>query len=323
MMTTQSGRAPQPAFDLRGAVDLGAVAARAEASRSGADKGSSGAGGGAAGGHVVEATDATFVEQVIEISTTVPVVVDFWAPWCQPCRQLSPLLEKLAEEYDGRFLLVTIDVDANPQVSGAFQVQSIPSVYAVLKGQPVPLFQGAQPEAQIRQVLSEVFRVAEANGVTGRHEAAVTEPEPVVEQVDEPLPARHQEAYDAIDRGDFDAAVAAYEAALREDPTDDLARVGLAQVGLLRRTQDVDLAAARDAAAAEPLDVEAQLLVADLDVLGGHVEDAFARLIDTVRKTAGAERNSVRERLLELFEVVGSDDPRVTKARVSLASALF
>lgn len=321
-MTTQPGGAPRPAFDLRGAVDLGAVAARAEASRS-ASGPAQGTGGGALGTHVVKVTDATFVEQVIEISATVPVVVDFWATWCQPCRQLSPLLERLAEEFDGRFLLATIDVDANSQISGAFQVQSIPSVYAVLKGQPVPLFQGAQSEAQIRQVLAEVFRIAEANGITGRHEAASTKPEPQPEQVDRPLPVHHQEAYDAIDRGDFDAAIAAYEAALREDPVDELARVGLAQVGLLRRTQDVDPVAARGKAATAPLDIGAQILVADLDVLGGHVEDALARLVDTVRRTAGGERNSVREHLLELFEVVGSDDPRVVKARVALASALF
>jgi putative thioredoxin len=310
----------QPAFDLRGAVDLGAVAARAEASRAPAD---AGAPGGSAGAHSIEVTDATFVEQVVEVSATVPVVVDFWATWCQPCRQLSPLLDKLAEEYDGRFLLVKIDVDANPQVSGAFQVQSIPSVFAVLKGQPVPLFQGAQPEAQIRQVLDEVFRVAEANGITGRHEAGPEDPEPSAEPVDEPLPARHQEAYDAIDRGDFDAAVEAYERALSEDPADDLAKVGLAQVGLLRRTQDVDATAARAAAAADPLDVAAQILVADIDVLGGHVEDAFTRLVDVLRGTAGSERNTVREHLLELFEVVGTDDPRVSQARVSLANALF
>jgi putative thioredoxin len=149
------------------------------------------------------------------------------------------------------------------------------------------------------------------------------ESEPEQETDDELLPVRHQEAYDAIDRGDFDAAIEAYQAALREDPTDNLAKVGLAQVGLLRRTQDVDPVAARDAAAANPDDVSAQILVADLDVLGGHVEDAFARMVDTVRKSVGSERTRAREHLLELFEVVGGDDPRVVKARVSLANALF
>ena len=316
-MSNQPSRAPQPAFDLRGAVDLGAFAARASAP---SGNGTSGGGG---GNHVIEVTDATFVDQVVEVSRTVPVVIDFWATRSQPCRQLSPMLEKLAAEHDGQFLLATIDVDANPQVASAFQIQSIPSVFAVLKGQPVPLFQGVQPEPQIRQVLSELLRVAEANGVTGRHEGgdAVQQEEP--EPVEEPLPPHHQAAYDAIDRGDFDAAVVAYETALRENPADELARVGLAQVELLRRTRDVDPQAARDAAAVARSDVDAQILVADLDVLGGHIEDAFARMVDTVRVSSGAEREKARRHVLELFDVVGGEDPRVAKARLALANALF
>jgi putative thioredoxin len=196
-------------------------------------------------------------------------------------------------------------------------------VYAVLKGQPIPLFQGAQPEAQVRQVLTELLRVAAANGVSGTVQVDGAAAAPAEEEVEEPLPPLHQEAYDAIERGDFTAAVAAYEQALRENPADDLARVGLAQVRLLERTQDVDLAAARAKAAQDPDDVDAQLVVADLDVLGGHVEDAFTRLVDTVRRTSGADRDRVRVHLVELFEVVGPTDPRVPAARLALANALF
>jgi putative thioredoxin len=221
-------------------------------------------------------------------------------------------------------VLAKIDVDANPQLAQAFQVQSIPSVFAVVKGQPIPLFQGAQPEPQVRQVLVELLRVAEANGVSGRLTAAGVEAvEEEAEAIEEPLPPLHQAAYDAIERDDLDAAVAAYEQALLESPADELARVGLAQVQLMRRTKDVDPAAARAAAAAAPEDVDAQIVVADLDILGGHVGDAFTRLIDTVRLTRGEEREQVRKHLVELFDVVGSDDPRVPKARVALASALF
>jgi putative thioredoxin len=315
-MSNQPGRAPQQPFDLRGAVDLGALAARNAAP---ATNGASTAGG----SHVIEATDATFMDEVMATSRTVPVVIDFWATWCQPCKQLSPVLEKLAAEFDGRFLLVKMDVDANPQVAQAFQIQSIPSVFAVLKEQPVPLFQGAQPEPQIHQVLTELLRVAEANGVTGRHAAGEDGDDEAEEPVEEPLPPHHQAAYDAIENGDYDAAVLAYESALRENPADDEARIGLAQVGLLRRTQEVDPVVARDAAAADRTDVDAQILVADLDLLGGHVEDAFARLIDTVRVTAGPQREQVRKHLIELFDVVGANDPRVAKARLTLANALF
>jgi putative thioredoxin len=216
-----------------------------------------------------------------------------------------------------------VDVDANPQLAQAFQIQSIPTVFAVLNGQPIPLFQGAQPEAQVRQVLTELLRVAAANGVTGvvqlSGDAADTDSEPA----EEVLPPLHEAAYDAIESGDYAGAVAAYEQALRENPVDELARVGLAQVRLLERTADVDADAARGSAAVNPDDVEAQILVADIDLLGGHVEDAFDRLVKTVRRTSGADRDRARSHLVELFDVVGGDDPRVPAARLALANAVF
>lgn len=269
---------------------------------------------------MVDVSEGDFQQVVLEQSMTVPVVVDLWADWCGPCKQLSPVLERLAGEYGGRFLLAKVDVDANPRLGQVFQAQSIPMVVAVVKGQPVPLFQGAIPEQQVRAYLDELLRVAEANGVTG---VLQTDGDATGEVEEPPLPPLHQEAYDAIDRGDLPAAVAAYEKALTQNPGDEMAAAGLSQVKLLLRTSGADLQTARQAAADAPADVDAQILVADLDVLGGHVDDAFARLVDTVRVTSGDDRDKARRHLVELFTVVGNDDERVVKARRALTSALF
>jgi len=300
---------------MRGAVDLAAVAAQAKRRQQAP-------GQAAPGGVVIDVTEADFQRVVIEQSMSVPVVIDLWAEWCQPCKQLSPVLERLAHEYGGKFLLAKVDIDANPRLGQAFQAQSIPMLVAVVKGQPVPLAQGAVPEEQLRALLDELLKVAATNGVTGvlNLTGAATEAEPDVEP---PLPPLHQEAFEAIERDDLPAAVSAYEQALAQNPADELAIGGLAQVRLLLRTDGVDPATAREAAAAAPTDLAAQLLVADLDVLGGQVEEAFTRLVEAVRMSAGDERNTVRLHLVDLFTVVGADDERVGKARRALTAALF
>jgi putative thioredoxin len=303
----------QPSFNPYGAVDLSSLAAPPPAP--------GGAGAAADGsGVVVDVTEADFQAKVIDLSMTVPVVIDFWADWCGPCKQLSPVLERLAHSDGGRWVLAKIDLDANPRLGQAFQVQSIPAIFAVVKGQPIPLFQGALPEAEVRRFLDELLRVAAENGVNGSVAAGGVAEELVEEPAADP---RYDDAYDAIERGDLDAAAAAYRSLLDQTPADADARAGLGQVELLRRTKDLDPVAARKLAADNPDDVAAQTAAADLDLLGGHVEDAFLRLIDLVRRTSGDERDRAREHLVELFGLVGSDDDRVVKARTALANALF
>ena len=316
-----------PTRALRGAVELsglgaparpssGAPAAGAPTTPTAAAPGGPGAGG--ANGVLVEADDATF-NQIVQRSAAVPAVAILWSSQQAQTRALLDDAVDIARGLEGRLQVVGVDIATNPGITQAVQPQEVPLALGLVAGQPVPLFAGLVDKEQFRQVVDQLLQLAVQHGVTGRVEAAApTDDEPAEE-----LPPLHQEAFDAIERDDLDAATAAYEKALAQDPKDTDAQLGLAQVALMKRTRGVDLQAAREAAAGNPEDVDAALVVADLDVLGGHVEDAFVRLIDLVRVTAGEERERVKNHLLDLFAVVGNQDERVRKGRTTLMSALF
>lgn len=310
---------PAGRLPLRGAVDLAALAAAKEAQAAAEQRLAEA--GDLPAGLVVDVTEETFQAEVLDRSFTVPVVIDLWADWCQPCKALTPVLEALAAEDAGAWVLAKVDVDAEQRIAAAFQVQSIPTTFAVIKGQPVPLFQGALPAADVRQYLDELLRVAAANGVTGRVPVDGAPAEPVEEEP--PGDPRFDAAYDAIEAGDWDAAEAAYRAVLAAAPNDAEAAAGLAQVALLRRTEGVDPATVLADAEADPGSLQKQSLAADYELLTGRVDEAFARIVDLVRRTSGDERTAARDHLLSLFALVGESDPRVTKARAALASALF
>jgi len=308
---------------LRGAVDLSSLRGRAAQPASTAAEAAPSTSG---GGLVIDVTDASFGE-ILELSRQVPVVVDLWAEWCEPCKTLSPIIEKVTREQQGRVVLAKVDVDANPQIAQAFRAQSIPLVVALIGGQPVPMFTGAVPEGQVREVFAKLLEVAAQNGVTGSvpvegadGAADAAKPE---EPAEAPLPPLHAEAYAAIEAGDYARAITAYERALAENPRDADAKAGLGQVRLLDRVKGLDLQQVRAEAAAAPRDVEAQFRVADLDLAGGHVEDAFDRLLELFAAVESDQKAPVRERLVELFELIGAADPRVATARTRLASLLF
>ena len=305
----------RPRLDVRGAVDLSALnrpATPPPGTPGGLSK---------PGPYVVDVDEASFAD-VVRRSTQYPVVVVLWATWSEVSTGVVAQLAAMSDDDAGAWLLARVDAEANPQIAQAFGTQSVPAVVAVLAGQPVPLFQGAPAPAQVRQVLDQVLAAAQANGLTARVPAGEAPDEPD-EPAEPPLPPLHQAAYDDLVQGDTTTARASYEQALRENPRDAMARAGLAQVGLLERTASADAAAVRAAGAAAPTDVDAQLAVADVDLLDGHVEDAFGRLVDLVRATRGDERERVRLRLVDLFEVVGGEDPRVVAARRALANALY
>jgi len=300
---------------MRGAIDLGALAQSRKAQSVASD-----ALANAPAGVVVDVNEEDFQQKVIDISKTVPVIVDLWAEWCGPCKQLSPLLEKLAAEYKGRFVLAKIDVDANPRLSQMFQVQSIPAVFAVIGESAGPLFQGAIPEAELRQVIEEVLRIAAEQGVSGTINTEVQED--VAPVIEEQIDPRLEAAFNAIEKGDFVAANNSYKEMLNQNPADQVAQAGLAQVGLLERASKLNPNDVLQKAS-DRKDFASQMDLADLELMKGNPGAGFAVLINAIKISSGEDRDKLRARLLELFIVVGDIDPEVIKARRDLASALF
>ncbi|RVW03794.1 tetratricopeptide repeat protein [Rhodococcus xishaensis] len=262
---------------------------------------------------VVDVTEATFQAEVLERSTQVLVIVDLWATWCEPCKQLSPLLEKLAHEGGGNWVLAKVDVDANPGIAQAFGVQSVPTVVALAAGQPLADFAGAQPEPQLRQWIAAL-----QDAVKGKLAGPPSggEPEP------EPEDPRFVAAEDALEKGDYAGAEAAYNLILNSEPGNTQAQAALRQVRFLARADGLP-SDAIEAADAQPDAIEAQFDAADAELYAQRPEAAFDRLVALVRRTGGDDRTRVRTRLLELFELFDPAEPVVVAARRKLASALY
>ena len=352
-------------FSLHGAVDLGARQTAAQRRQQASKASAAGEQADGPAGNVIEVTDENFNTEVAALSRNVPVILDLWAEWCGPCKQLGPVLEKLAVEADGAWVLAKVDIDANPQLSAALQVQSIPMVVAVIAGQIVDGFLGAMPESQVRQWLGQVLQAAEQLGLPGRPPADAeaadggTDGSASGNAADTASPRSRvpgqagpgqagpgqagpgqagpgrlgpdealaesgfREAQEAMERGDTDGAAAAFEKVLATLPGHPAATMGLAQVDLIRRVNSYDQAQARQDAQDSPDDADAQARAADIDLAMGRIDAGFDRLLDTVRRTAGDERNKARLHLLGLFEIFPPRDPRVTRARGTLSSLLF
>lgn len=298
-------------FSRPGAVDLSGLAGSPDAASAGASAG---------GAWAIDVTEQNFQSDVLQASMRHIVVLSLWSPRSDQSEAFNGVLARVVDSYEGRLQLARVDVDANPAIAQALQAQAVPLVVAVLSGQPVPLFQGTLDDAEIRQYFDQLVTAAVQSGVSGRAERSG---EVADDDADDAPDPRFAVADEALGAGDIDAAIAEYERLRAQSPADAEIAERLAGVQLIGRTRNVDLASARAAAADRPDDIEAQLLVADLDVSGGHIDDAFGRLIELIKRLSADDRETVRGRLVELFTVVGASDPRVAQARRALASALF
>ena len=324
-------------MSMFGAVDLSSLSPRstggpAPSSASAASAGGAGAartagtgaasavaGDGAAPGPLVVDVDAQNLREVAETSTRVPVVVVLHASRSQASADLAGQLQTLAQEYAGRFQLARVDVDAAPEVAQALQVAAVPTVVALIAGQPVPLFQGAIPADQLRELLDQLLELAARNGVTGRlapRDADAQPAEPEETEVE-------RAAREALERGDYAAAEKAYDHAIAQSPADADLKVARSQIRMLGRMDGKDPLALLAAADAPGAGVEDQLAGADAALALGDVNVALGRALEAVRSHSGEERETARLRLLELFEVIGSSAPEVARARRQLAALLF
>jgi putative thioredoxin len=306
---------------LAGAVDLSSLRKPEQpAQQNSASQGAPPAGGNAAGilslPSLVAQGNETNLRNFIELSSQVPVIIEFYAGWSEQSKALTPKLTKLVQSLAGRIVLLQIDLDSNVNVAKAFKVGSAPTVLALLRGQPVPLFEGDQPEANIQVVFDRVLEIAAENGIA----SVVTIEGPAEADLPPALPPRHQAAYDAIDSGDYQLAVSEYQAALRENPGDTLASTGLAQVNLLIRTEGIDFEKVLSSA---PETAEEVLLKADACMAVGHPAQAFSTILTRFAGVFGDEREVLRKHLLELFTICPPDLPELADARRQLAALLY
>ena len=265
---------------------------------------------------VIDVDERNF-ETVMQLSMKHPVVVELYSPRAN-AQALSDDLIALANAASGAYLLARVNVDVSGQIAQAFGIQAVPTVLGVVAGQLAPLFQGTTSKAEAEAMIGQLLQLAAQNGLVGRADPVAGG----AGESDEPDP-RYAEADAALERGDFAAAVVEYDKILAQTPNDPDAKAGRAKVALLARSAGTDPAAVLAKATAEPASVDAQLAAADLEILSGQAEQAFQRLIGVIRDTSGPQRETVRLRLLELFEVIGASDPAVLKARRDLMSALF
>lgn len=296
--------APQMPADARGAVELGSTRATGQGAPTTAP--APAPQDGQLQGPLIRDVSQGELNQIVELSFQIPIIVDLWATWCQPCKQLTPILEQAVRDQGGRVVLAKVDVDANPEIAQALQASSIPTVVAIIGGRPLPLFQGAQPRAQVEAIISELLVAAANAGINGRMvETDADAPVSV-----DPL---YQPAIDAEEAEDWDSALQAWQSVLAKRPRDGEAKEGVARCQFQIRLRNTDSEDGTD-----------PLRKADEQFAAGDYAQAFDTLLDEVAARRGSdEADTARQRLLELFTLVGNGDPTVKAARARLSTLVF
>jgi putative thioredoxin len=257
----------------------------------------------------IEVSVENLTNEILPLSLVRPVIVLMWSARSPESVEVIKTLGKLETDYKAAFALARVDIDANPEVAQAFHTKTVPYAVAIIAEQMVPLFEQAYPEAQIKMVLDKVLTLSSEQGVG----------QAPVEQME----AEEIEAMEALEKGDFIGAEAAYKKWLARKPSENLAKLGLAQTQLLIRTEGIDLNNVIEESTKNPSDIDLQLKASDVEMVNGGVEAAFTRLLHAVKATSGDERGKVKDHLLNLFTLVDPSDPRLVAARKELASALF
>ena len=309
-----------PGVSLAGAVDLEALKHQVTA-----EPGQAG-GAPAAGGYVIDTTENTF-QAMVQTSATFPILLLLWLPTDDRLFPMAKALGDAVNAMNGQLQLSRIDVASFPAVAQAFGIQGAPALFALINGRPMPLLQGVPSDQEMQQIVDEVLpkivQVAQQAGVTGTAPYSGdpdTEQTPSLEQT---VPPEHEQAHRLAMEGDYAGAAAAYSTVLEADPNDALAARERAKALLLARSADADVREVRAAAADHPEDVDAQMAVADIDMIGGQIQDAFDRLLDYLAAGHRDQMETVRVRLLEYFAIPDPSDERLKRARRRLATLLY
>lgn len=345
MVNGQSQSMNPGVFSLAGAVDLEGVKRRVEAQAKQAARASAAGNKGAqssapkAGGYVIDVNEQSF-QAMVQTSVSFPIILLLWQSHDEASFELASQLADAVTALDGRMQLARIDADESPSIAQALRAQQLPAIYGLIGGRPMPISQGLPSDDELQQICSTIMpqlvQVAERSGVAGT--APFVEPANDAQSdasgdgasdgdssssSAEQVPPAHEQAHALAMQGDYAAAAAEYAKVLEADPHDALAARERAKALLLARNAHADVAAVRKAAGDNLDDVEAQLAVADVDMIDGHIDDAFGRLLDFLAGGHRADAESIRARMLEYFAMLPTDDPRLARARRRLAILLY